>query len=146
MRVSVKVDLLVGSRDDQVYGIINGSVDVNARRDQEAGIIRAKWFVCIAKVPTLRSWSKTAISFATVENNEPADAKNSKDTVMSEVDQELGGSRAKERQDPAQRERWKKDGRRMWQKGTKEENWAECTKGRAISSLRLTNVTLVSCF
>ncbi|KYM91219.1 hypothetical protein ALC53_01631 [Atta colombica] len=70
MRVSVKVDLLVGSCDDQVYGIINGSVDVNARRDQEAG----------------------------------------------------------------------------WQKGTKEENWAEGTKGHAISSLRLTNVTLVSCF
>ncbi|KYQ51209.1 hypothetical protein ALC60_09674 [Trachymyrmex zeteki] len=38
MRVSVKVDLLVGPCDDQVYGIINGSVDVNARRDQEAGV------------------------------------------------------------------------------------------------------------
>lgn len=25
-------------RDDQVYGIINGSVDVNARRGQEAGV------------------------------------------------------------------------------------------------------------
>ncbi|KYN40228.1 hypothetical protein ALC56_05173 [Trachymyrmex septentrionalis] len=92
MRVSVKVDLLVGSCDDQVYGIINGSVDVNARRDQEAGVPSyRKWSVCIAKMPTLRSWSKIsfAISFATVENNVPADAKNSKDTVMSEVDQEL---------------------------------------------------------
>lgn len=42
-----------------------------------------------AKVPTLRSRSKIAISFATVENNEPSDAKNSKDTVMSGVDREL---------------------------------------------------------
>lgn len=52
---------------------------------------------CIAKVPTLRSRSKTAVSFATIENNEPADAKNSKDTVMSGVDRELGRIQAKER-------------------------------------------------
>lgn len=37
VRVSVKVDGK-RDRDDQVYGIINGSVDVNARRGQEAGV------------------------------------------------------------------------------------------------------------
>jgi len=40
----------------------------------------------LAKVPTSRSRSKTAVSFAAAENNEPAEAKNSKDTVMSRVD------------------------------------------------------------
>jgi hypothetical protein len=62
--------------------------------------------MCIAKVPTLRSRNKTTVSFTTVENNEPADAKNSKDTVMSGVDRELRRSRAKERKNSVHRENW----------------------------------------
>lgn len=37
VRIGVKANDRWDS-DDQVYGIINGSVDVNARRGQEAGV------------------------------------------------------------------------------------------------------------
>lgn len=64
-----------------------------------------------AKVPTPRSRSKTAVSFAAAENNEPAEAKNSKDTVMSRVDR-IDLEWRREKESCAQRG-WKKDDGRM---------------------------------
>lgn len=74
----------------------------------------------LAKVPTSRSRSKTAVSFAAAENNEPAEAKNSKDTVMSRVDRrDVEGEREREKESRAPKGRRKDDGRMRRESGRK---------------------------
>lgn len=58
----------------------------------------------IGKVSTERRQSKIVISLMAIENNESADVKNSKDTVMSGVDRGPEWSRSEEEKESTNRE------------------------------------------
>jgi len=81
--------------------------------------------VYIAKAPTERRQGKTAISFAAIKNNESAEAKNSKDTVMSGVGRGPGAFPSEKkkslRTEGQVQEGWRKDVPREWREEAQRE-------------------------